>query len=1070
MTLTTIEDEYSRAMLGKRPGKGSGHSVLDRKFDFRFLLIAFFLLVLQHFEKVVYGIQKADVACEDYGQILSNEIRLLEVWGEVPLRNLESGASSISGQAILLGEFFPYFRTSETYCTSFFSSSFLRMSGSSDRRLDLNVVEEVAMSPQDNIWRPSFGPLTIGDSVMKNDMTLAVMAKNLLTPKDNRLLSKRSDELAFKDSLAFNVQCAGFVSNMAQCLFARTRQVESLAAEVINLKQQIRGLKHENRQLHMLAHSYSTTMKRKLDQLQEFEECSLVEWDFGIALHHLQMSESGSPSDEGSPSSNSKFELAMLESSGPLLESCTKETMDDFRNCQTLANIGSSSFMSVGEPSFHQWRYCYKICPMKACPGYVECACRSERERIVFVTRGNIKLSGRELADVEKVLRVPKEDRHLGKLRPLFRNCILYFDFSCSVEKVNKKGGTSIKKGKTPMLVPVDDILFHKGAHKHRVRPAPRPKSQEEVLKITASKRAEAEAIECAAAIVAGEERRLLPHLPIIDHIFPPTIKSTNQEGDPSSSRKRKYKEEVSSIHSFRYVNNCLAGRRSIVDELGEPLDENESDRDRMMRLSSYVMTEYDNRLREVEQYKVKFKKNNQFVNDARKTSKALAEAICLKDQHFESLKRRTGENVRLKKQLERTRKQLEITILEVSKVKEELDSALVEVSELKRSAFQDAFKPHCIRAANFEKRKWMAILERYDNGSIIQKYRDKMDEYRQRGEAFVLVVNPSSEDDSDNEASVGEQSQESEDGSGDTEDGGDGDAVETQSDIVRGLASDEDDSFSGLETLLAQAQLGQQPLCQRQVRMKFLLLKFDMKCAYSIATLSGVVRTSPAPQPCWLDEPSTYRVHTGSVGSTFRVSRGDEAAASGDVKLSQCYGPFDHSSRSVRTLKYLLNGVIAHLSMVLEMNLVKAATLPVRLWMSFKVIDSFMSIIVLIFSGLHDITREAYQMRNRVIEQVFSYIKCLGSFSKHDIDQRPRVYQDSSYIKLLLCLCLEGGVEDPPCKRVRPRLVPVVVDFPGGDEFVCLSMRSFMEHSEELLILLLKDLILYRYLVVLSL
>ncbi|KAB2626286.1 hypothetical protein D8674_017946 [Pyrus ussuriensis x Pyrus communis] len=255
------------------------------------------------------------------------------------------------------------------------------------------------------------------------------------------------------------------------------------------------------------------------------------------------MSESGSSSDEGSPSFSSRFELAMLES-------CTKETLDDFRNCQTLANIGSSSFMSVGEgvvfdaipifrfeftadlleknlldserqlealrqscsiprsvgmrlvhqeelpskppkghvmqlnpgfedtligfyiiwmdcglgePSFHQWRYCYKMRPMKACSEYAECACRSERERIVFV------------------------------------------------EKVSKKGGTSTKKGKAPMLVPVDDILFHKGARKHQVRSAPRPKSHEEVLTITATKKAEAKAIRCAATIVAGEERRLLP-------------------------------------------------------------------------------------------------------------------------------------------------------------------------------------------------------------------------------------------------------------------------------------------------------------------------------------------------------------------------------------------------------------------------------------------------------------------------------------------------------------------------------------------------------------------------------
>ncbi|KAM2470648.1 hypothetical protein ACFX1W_046030 [Malus domestica] len=93
------------------------------------------------------------------------------------------------------------------------------MSGISDRRFDLNLGEEVAMPSPDNIWRSSFisltGPLTVGDSVMKNDMTAAVVARNLVTPKDNRLLAKRSDELAVKDSLAPSVQCACFVSNMA---------------------------------------------------------------------------------------------------------------------------------------------------------------------------------------------------------------------------------------------------------------------------------------------------------------------------------------------------------------------------------------------------------------------------------------------------------------------------------------------------------------------------------------------------------------------------------------------------------------------------------------------------------------------------------------------------------------------------------------------------------------------------------------------------------------------------------------------------------------------------------------
>ncbi|CAN6685812.1 unnamed protein product [Malus baccata var. baccata] len=145
------------------------------------------------------------------------------------------------------------------------------MSGPSNRRFDLNLGEEVAPHSPDNIWRPSFispiGPLTVGDSMMKNDMTVAVVARNLVTPKDNRLLAKRSDELAVKDSLAFSVQCAGSVSNMAQRLFARTRQVESLVAEVMSLKQEIRGLKYENKQLHRLAHNYATIMKRKIDQM-----------------------------------------------------------------------------------------------------------------------------------------------------------------------------------------------------------------------------------------------------------------------------------------------------------------------------------------------------------------------------------------------------------------------------------------------------------------------------------------------------------------------------------------------------------------------------------------------------------------------------------------------------------------------------------------------------------------------------------------------------------------------------------------------------------------------------------
>ncbi|CAN6725431.1 unnamed protein product [Malus baccata var. baccata] len=64
----------------------------------------------------------------------------------------------------------------------------------------------------------------------------------------------------------------------------------------------------------------------------------------------------------------------------------------------------------------------------------------------------------------------------------------------------------------------------------------------------------------------------------------------------------------------------------------------------------------------------------------------------------------------------------------------------------------------------------------------------------------------------------------------------------------------------------------------------------------------------------------------------------------------------------------------------------------------------------------------------------------------------RLRVASQASALSLL-----GGGVEDPSWKRARPRLVPI-------------SISSLVEHLEDLIILLFEDLILHRYLVILSL
>ncbi|CAN6686875.1 unnamed protein product [Malus baccata var. baccata] len=178
------------------------------------------------------------------------------------------------------------------------------MPGLSNRRFDLNLGEEATMPSPDNIWRPSFTSpislLTVRDSVMKNDMTAAVVARNLVTPKDNRLLSKRSDELAVKDSMALSVQCAGSVSNMAQRLFAQTRQVESLAAEVMSLKQEIKTLKYENKQLHKLTYNYATNMKMKIDQMHESDSQILLDHQrfVGLFQQHLPSSSGAVPRNE----------------------------------------------------------------------------------------------------------------------------------------------------------------------------------------------------------------------------------------------------------------------------------------------------------------------------------------------------------------------------------------------------------------------------------------------------------------------------------------------------------------------------------------------------------------------------------------------------------------------------------------------------------------------------------------------------------------------------------------------------------------------------------------------------
>ncbi|KAM1810592.1 hypothetical protein ACFX12_027334 [Malus domestica] len=68
----------------------------------------------------------------------------------------------------------------------------------------------------------------------------------------------------------------------------------------MNLKQEIRGLKYENKYLHRLAHNYATNMKMKIDQMQESDGQILLDHQrfVGLFQQHLPSSSRAVPRNE----------------------------------------------------------------------------------------------------------------------------------------------------------------------------------------------------------------------------------------------------------------------------------------------------------------------------------------------------------------------------------------------------------------------------------------------------------------------------------------------------------------------------------------------------------------------------------------------------------------------------------------------------------------------------------------------------------------------------------------------------------------------------------------------------
>ena len=129
-------------------------------------------------------------------------------------------------------------------------------SSSSQNNFDLNVVPDA----QPEIWSPSF--------ISQNE----------------KLLANRTDAEVINDSMAFGIQDASSISNMARRLHVRGNEVQALKVQVLKLQQKNKGLQRENKELKKLVDSYAndlgkryTEVEMNTNRLREQHESLLLE-------------------------------------------------------------------------------------------------------------------------------------------------------------------------------------------------------------------------------------------------------------------------------------------------------------------------------------------------------------------------------------------------------------------------------------------------------------------------------------------------------------------------------------------------------------------------------------------------------------------------------------------------------------------------------------------------------------------------------------------------------------------------------------------------------------------------
>jgi hypothetical protein len=170
-------------------------------------------------------------------------------------------------------------------------------SSSSQNNFDLNAVPGVPPA----IWRPLFlsqkGPLMTNDSVMLDDAVAASVAQGIMTPRDEKLLADRTDAQAINDSLAFSIQGASSVSNMARRLQVRGNEIQALKAQILTLQRMYMGfrrrnrvLQQENKRLKKVVDSYAKDLgKRYADLEQNTNRLREQHRDLLLAVQNLRV-------------------------------------------------------------------------------------------------------------------------------------------------------------------------------------------------------------------------------------------------------------------------------------------------------------------------------------------------------------------------------------------------------------------------------------------------------------------------------------------------------------------------------------------------------------------------------------------------------------------------------------------------------------------------------------------------------------------------------------------------------------------------------------------------------------